>query len=536
MFNRERLGWLLGRPTLSDGVVGWVGTLILPDFSAKVSTALDLGKFLEKVDLNHVSALGCTSSENLIAALKPDIARKVASKIVDLSLVMRVASQRGEPDKAPRRTTDLLAECMSEECKVSVPKDFGALLLEGRTNELVNFKEVDVILRSLLYRLAQKLRRSGEFRRYILYELPAHRVLLAQSRFRLSVDAEGVKTVADELLTAQRVGRVELVTRHSQDPMDFISSFEARRQFAGRHLGSFRERLTLGEFRDLLDEQPNTDEVKSLVASFLKNDATRRALLALAAPEAEGCQVVYDPLGTSTGRVVMRSPGVQWLEKKYRKYILPPDGYKLQYLDYSCFEPAIWAAASGDKELITACTSDVYVHVGEWLGLTCVASRDLAKTFLLKLMYGQAQHKLVATLSAELSIQPEDACARIENLGRRLARAFEFRAELIARTRKTGYMETQVGNRCLVKAGEEYKALSHYLQGTGALIFKYALVDIFGGSSAARLIVPMHDAFLCAFPDENLEHDLTRAKGSMQSAFLAVTGADLARVTSRGEF
>jgi hypothetical protein len=536
MFERKRFGWLLGRPALSGGAVGWAGVAIFPNFSASVRTAAELGEIFRTQEVDSIFAFGCTASENLVAAMEPKLVERIAPRIIDLPLAMRIAVMGGEPEKTARRTIDLLAECIDVERKKHISEEFAVSLLEGRVNVVGNFNEVDDILRSLLRSLAQRLRRAGELRRYIMYELPAHKVLLAQSRFRLLADVEGVNATAGQLSSTLRVDRVELLTKHALDPADFIASFEARRIFAGRHLGVIDERLTLGEFRRLLDELAAPDTSAELVAAYLRNDASSRALLSLAAADETGCQVMYDSIGTSTGRVVMRSPGVQWLEKKYRKYIIAPEGCELRYLDYSCFEPTILAAVSGDAELLAACTSDVYERVREWLGLEKSASRDLAKAVLLRFIYGQSQERLVDTLSSKALLEREDARSRLEGLRRQLSRAFEFRAELEERARLTGYMETQVGNRCMVTDEYVFKALSHYLQGTGSLIFKRALVDIFGGASVARLVVPMHDAFLCAFPTEILEDCLQWSTAVMQSAFLAVVGVDLARVSVRGNF
>jgi len=533
MFERKQFGWFLGRPSLSGGTVGWTGVVMLPDFSASVNTVAKLDAILSQREIDGISALGCTSSENLIAALEPSIARKIAPKIIDFSLAMRVASPRGDTQKSTRRTIDLLAECISNELKMYAP-ELAIRLLEGRDEGTITFEEVDSILRSLLHRLAQRLRAARELRRYMGYELPAHRVLLAQSSLPLLAACDEVAAIADDLSSKQRSSRVELVTKHGLDPADFIASFEARRTFAELHLGVSRDRLTLGEFRELLEERPRSDKAPDLVASFLKDDSSRRSMLTLTTTS--GCQVVYDSIGTSTGRIVMRSPEVQWLEKKYRKHILPPDGHELRYLDYSCFEPTILAAVSGDTELLAACASGIYESVAEWLGFDGTSSRDLAKAILLRFIYGQAQDKLVATLSTATRLEPEDARSRLEDLRRRLAKAFDFRSELAARARATGYMETRIGNRCPIEEGGEYKALSHYLQGTGALIFKRALIDIFGDVGVARLVVPMHDAFLCAFPTESLEYCSRQAVAAMRNAFFLIVGVDLARVTVRGEF
>ncbi|HEY2292630.1 MAG TPA: DNA polymerase [Thermoanaerobaculia bacterium] len=535
MFEHRQFGWLLGRPKLSGGIVGWAGVAILPGLFVKVNAAAELDAIFHGEEFDHTFALGCTSSENLIAALKPDVARKIASKIIDLPLAIRLAAARGEPDKIPQRAIDLLAECVSKERESTIPQPLWVSLLEGRIDSDSDFNQADRLLRLLLYRLAQELRRSGEFRRYICYELPAHRVLLAQSTFPLLADVEGLAAIANELNSIQRVDRIELVTKHALDPADLIVSFEARRKFAIRHLGVLGSRLTLGEFRDLIGESTNADRVVMMVAKFLRNDINIKSMRTLVAQRAE-CQVVYDSIGTSTGRIVMKSPGVQWLEKKYRRHILPPEGYELRYLDYSCFEPTILAAVSGDAELLAACDSDIYERIGKWLGFQEPVSRDLAKSILLRFIYGQAQDKIIATLSAVAQIGPEDALSRLRGLERRLARTFEFRAELASRARATGYMETREGNRYPVGEEEAYKALSHYLQGTGALIFKRALIGIFNEGSVARLVVPLHDAFLCAFRSEGLGHCLRHAVAEMRSAFVEVTGTDLARVTVRDEF
>src|SRR5690606_802886 len=110
--------------------------------------------------------------------------------------------------------------------------------------------------------------------------------------------------------------------------------------------------------------------------------------------------------------------------------ILAGDGWTLRYLDYSCFEPTILAAASDDAVLTNACKGDLYEQVAGWLSLEGADSRDTAKEIWLRLMYGQAEAKIVRLLSTRSGVDSEAATRLLGGLRRELAGGIAFAEHL----------------------------------------------------------------------------------------------------------
>ncbi len=232
----------------------------------------------------------------------------------------------------------------------------------------------------------------------------------------------------------------------------------------------------------------------------------------------------------------MQSPGVQWLEKAYRHLIVPPEDFTLRYLDYACFEPTILAVAANDSVLLAASQDDVYARVAKWVNFEGPDVRGTAKSFFLRLLYGQARERLETELSRKAGVDLVGARARLDELDSRIQMSLRFKQLLEAEAERTGYVRTMQGNRRPVGEAQAYKALSYFLQGTGALIFKLALSRLFAPDSGCHLVIPMHDGFLCAFPSREVEDGAKVAGATMRTAFQQVTGADVVRVATREDW
>jgi hypothetical protein len=530
MFDTLLVGGLFGKPVVRESGPSWSGILVVDNTCVPISDRETFASVLSSYSGRVPHVFLSTATENLKGVLPIGRTETVLSKVVDLPLIVRIL-HGARADEERIHTLDVLKREVVGCTDGTISEQDALGLLTGLTAQRSRFGDLTAFLRRFLCHLLHSLAIRAELRRYLRYELPAHRALLMQSTRRLEVNSDGLSSLVRDLDESLRAERSRLVLDESTDPRDLLSSPEARSGFVERIVGRPGSFLSRGELRDFVADRADTDPLCRKLSDYYKGENSRRALAELAEWAPEGCPVEYDCLGTVTGRVIMRSPGVQWLEKRYRHVIAPPQAHELRYLDYSCYEPTILAVASGDSVLLDACGADLYSQVAEWLGLSHTGSRDVAKSLFLRFLYGQARERLVADLSEKTGTTHAHAEERFAFLEKSIPVAIAFRDELQEVARQTRRLRTKCGNCRQTSSVNSYKAMSYFLQGTGAIIYKLALSRIFAPPSPSILIVPMHDAFLCGFPSNAAEALTQAAQRDMRKAFADVMGRDVVRVT-----
>ena len=120
----------------------------------------------------------------------------------------------------------------------------------------------------------------------------------------------------------------------------------------------------------------------------------------------------------------------------------------------------------------------------------------------------------------------EDYTKKLDAFFSRFPRVEEFRISQENRLRKHGFVTSMFGNRrCRVGEGElSYRekrwALNHPVQSTASLVFKEALLAIAREVGEEHIILPMHDAVLLEFKDDdNFKLNVERAEAAMTNAF-----------------
>ena len=186
--------------------------------------------------------------------------------------------------------------------------------------------------------------------------------------------------------------------------------------------------------------------------------------------------------GTITGRITMRQVALQNLRKANRNVIVPKEGFRLLYADYSQFEAGILASLSDDDKLIALYDSDIYSDIASKI-LKNAENRAQAKVLFYRFMYGDR------SLSQE-----------VENYFDQFAKLKIFREDITERINTQGKVGTTFGNfRKASSEGNEW-ALSHVVQATASLIYKRALVRTRNEVRSADFLIPMHDATLYQLP------------------------------------
>lgn len=183
----------------------------------------------------------------------------------------------------------------------------------------------------------------------------------------------------------------------------------------------------------------------------------------------------YFGFGTITSRIVLRQPSLQNLRKSNRDIIIPDNGMKLLYVDYSQFEAGILASLSNDIKLIELYNSDIYEDLAEKV-LKNKDERKEAKIIFYRYMYGDDSLK-------------REAKSYFKNFKELERFKILIEKELI-QNKKVG---TKFGNFRFSFDEDSIWALSHVVQSTASYIYKMALLKVEKEVKSAEFVIPMHD-------------------------------------------
>jgi len=200
--------------------------------------------------------------------------------------------------------------------------------------------------------------------------------------------------------------------------------------------------------------------------------------------------------GTRTSRIILKSPSLQNISKKYRSVLVPPEGKQFSYIDYDQFEVGIMAVLSNDPVLLKLYkTNDLYQNMAQKL-FGDKTKRKQAKKLFLSYAYGMKTRNLINAAVGFGSTKSKAKTAFNQFT------AFElWKKEVAKEISKFRRIGTTKGNyyhlphKHKPSDKEIRSGVSQKVQGTGALIFKLALLEI-SKLPEFRLVLPMHDAVL----------------------------------------
>lgn len=194
--------------------------------------------------------------------------------------------------------------------------------------------------------------------------------------------------------------------------------------------------------------------------------------------------------GASTGRFSSANPNLQNVPRPKgeinlrRIFRADSDDFYILCCDWAQQEPRIMAELCGDLALIQACNSqDVYLEVAKILfkrdDLTKASEeRFLAKTFFLAVMYGSGDDTL-----AKQTGRSVQECGELKQA---LFKAFpglkKFDDDMRRQMKLYGFVRTLKGRKRYIDEKSyqaENQAVNSPVQGSGADMFKMALVDIY---------------------------------------------------------
>jgi len=272
---------------------------------------------------------------------------------------------------------------------------------------------------------------NGEFQRFFEIEVPCQSICASMS-------SRGTKVHASRIADFRRTARHDYYTnlRKLSDRFDVPLEIPSREDIISYATLKGVDTDEYG-FEFILNFMPQVRDFCETIQHLRELDRTRGVLDSIAVKSGR-VHPVLDTQGSRTSRISARSPYLQSLAKRYRSILVADQGYELGYVDFDQFEVGIMAALSGDPEL----------------------------------------HRLF----------------------KKFGRYEEWKQETLRNFDKTGFVATSLGNRFFMKGAkatkkERLSAISQVVQGEGSLIFKKALIAVYGLEDI-ELLLPMHDALL----------------------------------------
>jgi len=497
--------WFLGRTTTTAGEDLWKGYAYAGARSIPITSASALDSSLaELVDGKRlVFATSC-------GLLARRIRARLRGSLFDLELASKIIIRHRS-----RTPTHVLARVLRSHNKEALSVNDSLRHIRGER------AVPDPHLRTLARMtnlLRRRLRSLGELDRYVTIEMPVRRCLWREECKAIQINDSFLKSSSGRQVRTEEV-RAESIKNLGFDATELLTSTHRRRQHLAQFFGEeAAERSSGNALYALLKEHSSSDQgverIYELI-SRLKNGSFLSEIWAL---RNDATYPDYDTIGTVTGRILLKYPGLQWAKKSDRPAIKAASNKTIHYFDYRCFEPSILAAASLDPNLMKDCEDDLYARAANILGFSGPA-RSEGKRVILCLLYGMQPRKISASLAKALSLEESEAAARLRCLTLRYEQALNFKNRLEDDATRTGVVTAIRGVIRPIRANQKHLALNHFLQASGALIFKKALSGVLSIDESIDLIAPMHDGMALSIPlDFEIKH-LSLITSTMKNAF-----------------
>ncbi|TFW18885.1 DNA polymerase I [Duganella callida] len=211
---------------------------------------------------------------------------------------------------------------------------------------------------------------------------------------------------------------------------------------------------------------------------------------------------IIDIFGSITSRIYFKDPVFQNLAKRHRDIITASPGKTLSYVDYDQFEVGIMAALSMDPQLLRLYNSDdIYTA----LSLDIFGGnekRKIAKRLFLSYAYGMKTRSLI-----DAAVEQGADRKKVKDFFAEFKVFESWKKKTIEDFQASGRISSGFGNyqnresEGPLSEKEKRAGVSQVVQGTAALIFKKALLNM-RNETEVRILLPMHDAVLLEHPPE----------------------------------
>ncbi len=205
--------------------------------------------------------------------------------------------------------------------------------------------------------------------------------------------------------------------------------------------------------------------------------------------------------GTITSRIILRQPALQNLRKTNRDIIIPDEGKKLFYIDYSQFEAGILASLSKDEGLIELYNSDIYEDIAQKVFGDKVLRKD-AKILFYRYMYGDDSIK-----------------ENVVKYFKQFKQLEKFKIEIENDLKQNSRIGIQLGNYRYMSNENNIWALSHKIQATASYIYKKSLLKVKEEVKDAEFLIPMHDGTVYQIDESKYEEVKTKVQKIYRDIF-----------------
>lgn len=408
--------------------------------------------------------------------------------IIDLD-EFRIAISGKPEDRLSREKVDISGELGRYGASPEICSAYRLMFNKGVEFNADVAREAAKAMAKMYLALCVEASANGELERFLKVEVPVYRLLQKAMSAGITIDS------------------VDLSEKRREAEYDY---FFCLKNYSAKHdmpletptQAEIEERLYAAGF-DLsgvstdyvLEFLPHEDDFGNDTLALWDLDSAKRVLSSLALSSGR-TRPIIDVFGSRTSRVLLRSPLLQNMPKKYRSIVVARDGTELCYVDFDQYEVGIMAALSDDPELASLYgAGDMYdLFATTHLGLE--GNRKAAKQLFLSYAYGMSRKALI---DAAVSLGADRERAKVAF--RLFSKYEEWKKTVWTAFQREGRVTTIQGNHYKrdgngpLTAREQRSVVSQVVQGTASLIFKKALLKV-GGLEDVNIILPMHDALL----------------------------------------
>lgn len=347
--------------------------------------------------------------------------------------------------------------------------------------------------------IEEGLKSKDEAKRYYDIEVPIYNIFLKTQLNGILIDKNKLNKRLDLLKTIRYLSYKKLEFEY-----DFISqkiTYNLQWNNIAKHVPfdcTFDYSKNIWKTLDLFVDQ--NEFIRTLVSAH-KSKHDYNALIKYTIDDQQRIYPRFDIMGTVTGRILVISPGIQYLKKTSRDIFLPQGGCQFIYADFSQFEPGIVASFSEDEELLKIYNrGDIYTELGNFLfPYQKEYNRKLAKVIFLSFIYGMSKKRLIDIIS---KVANQDVQENVIKFFKQFSRLIQWKDEVCHQALEKGFSVSFKGNkRYILKKGELSNKEKRWIpnqivQGTSSYILKKSILSFHEKHPDALIVIPMHDAVL----------------------------------------